>query len=121
MIEFIHVQLSAWGRRTVRQSSKGIGYAASCPMFNERFGGEFASRPPTGVEVTGCDSLHDVDRAVAMLDTDGRTMVFEFYVKNATATAIAERLGVSRKTFYDRLHALQQKVLHNMQDIELAA
>lgn len=120
MIEFIHVQLAAWGRWTIRQSSKGIGYATSCPMFQERFGGEFASRPPTGVEVAGIDSLHDVDRAVAMLCPEQRTIAFEFYVRNATAKSIAERIGVSRKTFYDRLHILQQKVLYNLQEIEIA-
>lgn len=119
MIEFIHVQLSAWGRWSVRQASKGIGYSSSCPMFNERFGGEFASRPPTGVEVTSLDSLHDVDKAVHMLSNDQRSLAFDFYVKKDTATSIANKLGVSRSHFYTLITVLQQRVLYNLQELEL--
>lgn len=120
MIEYIHVQLSAWGRWSVRNMSKGIGYSSSCPMFNERFGGEFASRPPTGVEVSGLDALHDVDKAVKMLPQDQRVLAFDYYVKNETATSMANKLGVSRSHFYTLLKQLQQRVVYNMQELELA-
>ena len=104
MIEYIHVQLSAWGRWSARQSSKGIGYSPVCPMFKDvRHGEGYESRPPSGVEIASLHELTDMDKAVSRLSQDGKRLCIEYYVIQGTGEEVAGRLGITRTVSYTHL------------------
>jgi len=118
MIEYVHTQLSIWGKWSVRKASAGIGYPAISPMFIDvRFGGVYGSRPPAGVEVCGSDNVFDTDLAVRRLTPEQKRMVVEYYVVGGSAVDVSRRLGVARQRMYERLHSLHQVVLGHLNDV----
>lgn len=118
MIEYIHTQLSVWGRWVERNASKGIGYSPVCPMFKDvRHGEGYESRPPAGVEIASFNEIIDMDRAVSRLSQDKRKLCVEYYVIRGTGEDVAQRLGIKRRTLYDRLHLMQQSLLGHLNDI----
>ena len=122
MIEYIHVQLSAWGRWSLRRASKGVGYSPVCPMFKDvRHGEGYESRPPSGVEVASFNELVDIEQAVSRLSQDGKRLCMEYYVVQGSGEEVASRLGIARRTLYDRLHMVQQHVMGHLNDIAAGA
>lgn len=118
MIEYVHTQLSIWGRWSVRKSTAAIGYPSVSPMFmGARFDGVYGSRPPVGVEVCGEDHVQDTDAAVGRLSVEQKRVVVEYYVVGGSAVDVARRLGMTRQRIYERLHALHQVVLGHMNDV----
>ncbi len=118
MIEYIHVQLSIWGRWSERNASKGIGYSSICPMFKDvRHGEGYGSMPPPGVEVASLNEILDMDKAIQRLSQDAKKLCVEYYVIRGSGEDIAGRLGIKRRTLYDRLHAVQQSLLGHLNDI----
>lgn len=122
MIQYIHTQLSIWGRWSIRKASDGLGYSNVSPMFKgQRYGEGFGSTPPVGIDIGSIDEMLDIDEAVKRLNQEQRQLVVEFYALQKPAAEIGQRLGIKRNSVYDRLHAIQQKILHNLQEIELSA
>jgi len=118
MIEYVHTQLSIWGRWSGRKERSAIGYPSVSPMFmGARFGGVYGSRPPVGVEVCGSDHVQDTDAAVQRLAQDHRRLVVEYYVVGGTGADVARRLGIARQRLYERLHSLHQVVLGHLNDV----
>lgn len=118
MIPYVGTQLSIWGKWVVAKSSKGIGYAAICPMFkDQRHGGVYASQPPMGVTVDGMDNILDTDKAVQRLDQVQRQLAYEFYVRSGKGVEVAARLGIAKRTLYDRIAALHQSMLGHLNDV----
>lgn len=118
MIEYVHVQLSAWGRRTRRESDRALGYPKHCPMFNmSRFDGAYGSRLPAGIEVSSDDHVQDTDAAVKRLSTDQVAVVMAYYVHQTTASELARNMGIARQRFYERLHSIHQSVLGHLNDV----
>lgn len=118
MIEYVHVQLSIWGRWSLRKSSESLGYPSISPMFmGARFSGAYGSRPPVGVEIGGSDHVHDTDAAVSRLSHDKRQLCVEYYVVGGTGCEIAKRLGIAKRTLYDRLTAMQSDLLGHLNDV----
>ena len=118
MIDYVNVQLSAWGKWSARNASKGMGYSPICPMFKQaQHGGAFGSSIPVGVDVSGMDHIRDTDEAVRRLDSASRALCIEFYVVNGSGVDIARRMGVTKKTIYNRIDALHQKVLGLLNDV----
>lgn len=119
MIEYIHTQLSIWGRWSARGASRDVGYPSVCPMFKDvRHGGAYGSAPPPGVGTA--HSLDDVlitDQAVKRLSQDQKSIVVEYYVVGGKGDEVAKRIGIARRTLYDRLTAVQQSLLGHMNDI----
>ena len=118
MIDYVNVQLSAWGKWSARNASKGMGYSPICPMFKQaQHGGAFGSSIPVGVDVSGIDHIRDTDEAVRRLDAASRALCVEFYVIRGSGEEIAQRMGVTKKTIYNRIDALHQKVLGLLNDV----
>lgn len=118
MIDYINVQLSAWGKWSARNASKGMGYSPICPMFKQaQHGGAFGSSIPVGVDVSGIDHIRDTDEAVRRLDAASRALCVEYYVIRGSSEEIAKRMGVTKKTIYNRIDALHQKVLGLLNDV----
>jgi RNA polymerase sigma factor (sigma-70 family) len=68
------------------------------PIAAPPVGFETAAAPPE----TGTD--HDLDRALAVLDLDHRTVVVMRYWQDRTIDDIADRLGIPAGTVKSRLH-----------------
>lgn len=118
MISYIDTQLSIWGKWSIAKASKGIGFSATCPMFKDvRPSGVFASQPPMGVTVDSLDDILSTDAAVQRLSNDQRRLAVEFYVIGGKGGDVAVRLGLERRTLYNRLQALHQAVLGHLNDV----
>jgi hypothetical protein len=118
MIEYIHVQLSIWGKAQMADARKGLGYASVCPMFQDaRHGGSYGSRPPLGVTLTARENINDTDRAVARLDAPMRQLVVEMYLIRGTGDQVARRMGIARQRLYERLDVLHATMLGLLQDV----
>ena len=118
MIDKVNVQLSAWGKWAARNASKGMGYSPICPMFKQaQHGGAFGPSIPAGIDVSGIDHIRDTDEAVRRLDAASRALCVEFYVINGSSEDIAQRMGIAKRTLYDRIHSLHQKVLGLLNDV----
>ncbi len=118
MIDYVNVQLSEWGKWAARNASKGMGYSPICPMFKQaQHGGAFGPSIPAGIDVSGIDHIRDTDEAVRRLDAASRALCVEFYVTRGSGEEIAQRMGVTKKTIYNRIDALHQKVLGLLNDV----
>lgn len=118
MIEYVHVQLSVWGRWTIRNSSVALGYPSVSPMFSSsRFDGSYGSRPPSGVDVCGADHVQDTDAAVQRLPNEMRKLCVEYYVVGGSGCDIAGRLGIAKRTLYDRLSSMHSSLLGHLNDV----
>ena len=118
MIDYVNVQLSAWGKWSARNASKGMGYSPICPMFKQaQHGGAFGSSIPAGIDVSGIDHIRDTDEAVRRLDAASRALCVEYYVIRGSSEEIAKRMGVTKKTIYNRIGALHQKFLGLLNDV----
>lgn len=119
MIEYIHTQLSIWGRWSAMGAKKDIGYPSVCPMFKDvRHGGGFGSAPPPGVGmVADLDNILSTDAAVQRLGRDQKSLVVEYYVVGGTGEEVARRFGIARRTLYDRLTSVQQSLLGHLNDL----
>ena len=112
MIDYIHAQLSIWGKAQLSDARKGLGYASVCPMFRDvKHGGVYGSAPPLGVSMTSRENIEDTDNAIARLPIAQRHLAVEMYVIGGTGDQVAARLGIVRQRLYERLHALHQEVL----------
>ena len=118
MISYIDTQLSIWGKWSMARASKGLGYPSTCPMFKDaRHGGAFGSLPPLGVSLDSVDTIRDTDEAVRRLSDDYRCLAIEFYVHRVSGVEMADRLGISRKSLYQRLDRLHQSMLGLLNDV----
>ncbi len=118
MIEYVHVQLSIWGRWERTRTSAGLGYSKVSPMFRDaRHGGSYASQPPAGVSIDAAQEVHDTAAAVARLGLEHRRLAIEYYVIGGTAVQVAGRVGCGRQRLYERLTALQASVLGHINDV----
>ena len=115
MIDYIHLQLSIWGRWAVRRSTSGLGYPTVSPMFKDRIGpSQYNSCEPPGVT----EYVHCTDQAVARLPAEDKRLCVEFYQIGGKATEIAQRMGIRRQRLYERLDGVHCAVLGHMNDIE---
>lgn len=118
MIDYVNVQLSAWGKWSARNASKGLGYSPICPQFKQvQYGGAFGSSVPVGIDVSGTDHIRDTDEAVRRLDEESRALCVEFYIVSGSGEEIAHRMGIAKRTLYDRVHVLHQRVLGLLNDV----
>lgn len=116
MIEYIEVQLCAWGRWALRQDSGALGYPKTSPMFREyRSGGAYSSSVPFGVQ----DYVDDTDAAIKRCSLDQRKLAAQMYMVGGAAGDVASRLGISRRTLYRRLDVLHLVVMDRLHDIEI--
>lgn len=118
MIPYIDTQLSIWGKAQINDVSRGLGYASVSPMFRDvKHGGVYGSAPPLGVSMTDRDNVEDTEQAVKRLDCLQRRLCIEYYVIGGTACDIAQRMGIAKRTLYDRLHALHQAMIGLLNDV----
>lgn len=118
MIPYIDTQLSIWGRWSVARASRGLGFSPVCPMFKQaRYGGGFGSAVPVGVAVDCVDNIHDTDTAVSRMSVDQKRLCVEYYVVGGKGNEVAARLGVARRTMFDRLHCMHQALLGHLNDV----
>jgi hypothetical protein len=118
MIEYVHVQLSVWGRWTLRKTTSGLGFPSVSPMFiGARFSGAYGSHPPIGIEVCGEDHVHDTDAAVDRLSVEKKRLCVEYYVIGGKGCDVASRLGIAKRTLYDRIDSLHADMLCNLNDV----
>ena len=118
MISYINAQLVTWANAKRSNYLRGLGYASVCPMFRDmQHGGAYRSTVPRGVSLTDRTVVADMDAAVARLSPDWYRYVCEWYIVGGTAEAIAGRLGMSRRTLYDRLDALHAHMLGLLNDV----
>lgn len=122
MIVYVNSLLSAWGRWANRGADGGTGWPSCSSMFKDlpEGHGAYGSKLPLGVgdQSSECEVT---DRAVHRLkDQDGRlfALAVEFYKVGGTGADIAARLGIAKRTMYDRVDLLHQKVMGNIEDIE---
>lgn len=118
MIPYVDTQLSMWGKWVVSKSAKGLGFSPISPMFKDmRHGGVYASQPPMGVTLDSAVNISDTDAAVQRLDQVQRQLAYEFYVRSGKGVEVAARLGIAKRTLYDRINALHQAVLGHLNDV----
>lgn len=114
MIDYVNVQLSIWGKWAVARSTHGLGYPRVSPMFQQmQHGGVYRSREPAGV----CEYVQDTDQAVQRLSAEDRVLCVEFYQRGGTGAAVARRLGLARRTLYNRIDSIHCAVLGHLNDI----
>lgn len=122
MIVYINGLLSAWGRWCHRGEDGGTGWPGCSAMFKDApVGRGYGSQPPLGVGQSSSD-CEVTDAAVQMLkDQDARLfdLAVQFYKVGGTGEEIAARLGVGKRTMYDRLQHLHVKVQDNIYTVEL--
>lgn len=118
MIDYIHVQLAIWGKAHGSDSRRGLGWPSVSPMFRDvKHGGVYGSTPPIGVSMTDRENIADTAAAVARLEAGKRQMVVEYYVVGGTGEEVAARLGMAKRTLYDRMHSLHQELLGLLNDV----
>lgn len=118
MIEYIHTQLSIWGKWSLANATKGIGYSPVSPMFKgARHGEGYGSNPPPGISIDCADSIRDTDSAVSRLGREQKLLCVEYYVRGGRNEDVAARLGIAKRTLYDRLHAVHQSLLGHLNDV----
>lgn len=118
MIDYVHTQLSIWGKWVVRSESRALGYPSVCPMFKDiRHGGGYGSSVPVGVSIADESYVSDTDEAVKRLRIEHRRLIVEFYVVGGRSVEIAARVGVTKKRLYELLDVAHQQVLCNMNDV----
>lgn len=118
MIPYVDAQLAIWGKAQLRDARKGLGFSSVCPMFRDmKHGGVYGSQVPCGVSLTDLENIADTDVAVSRLPIEQRQLVVEFYVVGGKIESIADRLGIAKRTLYDRLHVLHQQVLGLLNDV----
>lgn len=118
MIDYINVQLTLWAKAQSAEARKGLGFSSICPMFRDvKHGGVYGSAPPVGVSMTSRENIDDTAEAVRRLDAAQRQLVVEFYLVGGTGEEIGARLGMAKRTLYDRLHVLHQEVLGLLNDV----
>lgn len=102
----------------MRKSTAGLGYPSVSPMFMAaRFCGSYGSKPPAGVEVCSDDHVHDTDAAVGRLSKEKKNLCVEYYVVGGKGCEVASRLGIAKRTLYDRLDSLHAEMLGHMNDV----
>lgn len=121
MITYVNGLLSAWGRWSNRDKDGGTGWPSASSMFKDAPSGRdaYCSKPPLGVgnQSSECEVT---DQAVHRLkDQDQRLfdLAVEFYKKGGTGKEVADRLGIGKRTMYDRLDLLHQKLLGHLNDL----
>ena len=118
MIAYVNTQMSIWGKWSARKASNGMGYSHICPMFKQaQHGGGFGSSVPIGVEIANMDEIQDCDKAVQRLSQDMRMLAIEFYVVSGKGEDVATRLGIKKRTLYDRIDAMHQQMLGHLNDV----
>lgn len=122
MIVYVNGLLSAWGRWSNRDKDGGTGWPSTSAMFKDApVGNHYGSKPPLGVG-QGAAECEVTDKAVHMLkDQDVRLfdLAVAFYKQGGTGQEIAARLGIGKRTMYDRLQHLHIKVQDNIYTVEL--
>ena len=120
MITYVNGLLSAWGRWANRDADGGTGWPRASMMFRDvPSSQEFGSKLPLGVgnQSSECEVT---DKAVHRLKAQEQRLfdlAVEFYKRGGTGQEIAARLGIGKRTMYDRLDVLHQKVLGHLNDI----
>lgn len=118
MIQYIEIQLCAWGRWAMRQATRSVGYPSVSPMFRDmKSGGGYGSREPFGVD----EYVGDTATAVERLEQADRRVCVERYQVGGKAEEIAARLGMSKATLFRRVDAIHLAVLGHLNDIAAAA
>jgi hypothetical protein len=118
MIPYIDTQLSIWGKWTARNASKGLGFPSVCPMFQDvQHGGAFGSGTPPGIEFSSREEVQTTDEAVKRLSQDQRRLCIEYYVIRGKGEDIAKRVGIKKRTLYDRIHIIHHAMLGHLQDV----
>lgn len=116
MIEYINMQLSAWGKWEMRRCSAGLGYPSVSPMFAQaQHGGSYGSAIPSGV--FDGEYVRETGIAVSRLPAADQALCVQFYQVGGTAVAVAHRLGIARQRLYERLDAVHRAVMGHLNDI----
>lgn len=105
MIEHIHQRLYRWADWAAGgQRAKGLGYSP-CTLSRWEVSCSLRSVDP-GFD----EEAANTDKAVTLLPVELRDLVKEHYLKPGTARQKCRTLGVSPKTFYERLHHVHQRI-----------
>lgn len=122
VIVYVNGLLNAWGRWSNRDNDGGTGWPSCSSMFKDAPSGSvYGSKPPLGVGQAS-EECEVTDRAVHMLkgqDVRLFDLAVAFYKVGGTGPEIADRLGIAKRTMYDRLQHLHVKVQDNIYTIEL--
>lgn len=111
MIDTIDAQLCVWGKRQFASMRSGLGFPPYSPMFRDTPSGKgHGGNPPKGVALTGVQEMLDISAAVQQLDIADRSLVAETYIIGGPAVAVAFRMRIARRTYYDRLHAVHERI-----------
>lgn len=114
MIPYIDIQLAAWGRWANRHAARAVGYPSQSPMFNQMPGGDgYGSKEPFGVD----EYVQDTDKAVQRLSEDMRALCVEVYQVGGKSEAVALRMGVAKRTLYDRIDRMHHAIMGHLNDI----
>lgn len=111
MIPYIEVQLCAWGRWAIKSCSRACGYPPVSPMFRDmKTSAVYGSREPFGVD----EYVNETDLAVQRLGEEDRRLCVERYQVGGSADEIAARVGLSKRTLFRRIDALQVAVMEHL-------
>ena len=114
MNEFVEMKLLTWGEWALRRASAGLGFAASSLSITPGGG---APDLPRGV----VDSLLEMDSCVSALAKEHRAFVEQVYCHAGTPETHSTKLGICRKTFYNRRDVIHAIVAAYLADPSLRA
>lgn len=118
MIDYMHVQLSIWGKWCMSKARRDVGFPSVSPMFRDMAsGGGYGSRIPSGVTMYSVQNMMDMDEAVAMLPIKERALCAEFYIVGGKSMEIAARIGVTKKRLYEMLDVMHSRLLGLLNDV----
>lgn len=114
MIPYIDIQLAAWGRWASRHAARAVGYPSSSPMFNQMPSGDgYGSKEPFGIN----EYVQDTDKAVGRLPEADRAMCVEVYQVGGKSADVAARMGIAKRTLYDRIDRVHIAIMGHLNDI----
>lgn len=99
----------------------GTGWPSTSSMFKDAPSGQsHCSKPPLGVgsQSSECEVTDQAVQRLKCSDQQLFDLAVAFYKTGGTGQEIATRLGIGKRTLYDRLDSLHQKMIGHLNDIE---
>lgn len=121
MIEYINARMIEWARWVKRREDGGLGYPSEANFVNI-ISIHGTAGPGLITEDAAPMEIEGIMRKIREERPDRYKVAYWVYLAGSlTMDRVASELHCHRITVYTRLHALHQEIMHELEEITLAA